>query len=404
MENIRVNYIYRDKEIQYAILGIILLPLYIKLMSQISVIISFPTIITTIVYYGGIWLLIAIYTVKNMNVLVFNTVQIGILLFTFAVFCSVMGGTGFEYIFKYDVQELITFQPTTLFFTSMYMILGISVQDFDSFTMRLHTISKIGVLFGLMIYCFGLLSGNVLHYDDMNYAYALCLMVCSLIACYTREDWIFVVIGVLCLLLAGTRGPLVCVMIAFLLKGFTGGKSIQKNLHRIILGIIFIIALYSGVLVWILQKLIGVLSSFGITELRILNYMNDGMIMDSSGRDNLSATIIDAIIKRPVLGYGVGADRMLLPKSAYCHNILLEIAVSVGVIIGAVVLIWIIYRFTKMLIHKNKSYKSIAIAFFAGIFVKLLLSSSILYSTELFIFLGMSVVATGRVKWKNPLL
>ena len=51
--------LYTDKEIQYAVLGLILLPLYIKLMSQLSMTLAFPTVVTTSLYYGTIWLCIA---------------------------------------------------------------------------------------------------------------------------------------------------------------------------------------------------------------------------------------------------------------------------------------------------------------------------------------------------------
>lgn len=404
MNNIRDDYqiSYTDKEIQYAVLGLMLLPLYIKLMSQLSAIISFPTVITTVLYYGCIWLFIVKYAVNNLKSFIFNLAQIGILLLIFSVFCCVMGNTGTEFIFRYNIQEIVTFQPTTLFFTAMYMILGISIQDYDSFSLRLHVVSKIGVIFGLLIYCFGLISGNILYYDDMNYAYALCLLVCCLLAGYTKNDLPYVVIGVLCLLLAGTRGPLICITVAFLLRSFMGEKNIQTILGRVLFCIIALVSLYSGVLTWVLEKLMGLMGGFGITQLRILDYMNNGMLLDSSGRDGFSDIIKEAIRERPVLGYGIGADRSLLPLGRYCHNIILEVLVSLGVILGSIVLLWIFYRVLKMLTSKKESYKVIAIAFLSGEIIKLFLSSTILQSELLFVFLGMSIVATGRIKWRNP--
>lgn len=402
MDSIRDNSVYKDRQMQYAIFGLILQPLYIMLMSQLSSIIPFPTTVTTMLYYGAIWICIAKYVFNNTKAFAYNTLHIGILLLFFSFSCYAVGGTGSAYIFQINFMQIVTFQPKTLFFTSMFMLLGISVRDFDSFSVRLHMISRVGVCLGFLIYFFSLLTGNKLYYDDMNYAYSLCLVVCCLIASYTKKDLPYIAVGALCLLLAGTRGPLVCITVAFLLKGFIGKKNAKVIIGRIALLIFTVVVLYSGALAWVLQKLLWLLEGFGITQLRILDYMNESMLMDSSGRNDLSQIIKSAIAKKPLLGYGIGADRTMLSAGRYCHNVVLELMVSLGVILGTAVLIWILSRFFKMLFSKNESYAVIAIAFFSGEFVKLFLSSSILYSTKLFIFLGISLAATGSFSWKSP--
>lgn len=391
----------KDREIQYAVLGMMLRPLYIKLMSQLSILAAFPTSVTTTVYYVGVWLLVGIYVCKNIRTAAVNFFQIGILTLIFSLACTIFGETGNEFVFKYTFQELVTFQPTTLFFTAMYMFFGISIQVLDRFVLRLHIISRVGVIFGGLILIFGFMTENALHYDDMNYAYALCFMVCCLISSYSREDLPFVVIGIVCLVLAGTRGPLVCVMVAFILRSLFDGGNVRKILIRLVLGTMVIIVLYGGIFEWILQMLMSLLGGFGISNLRILDYMNSGMLLDTSGRDDFTRIIIDAISERPFIGYGIGADRILLQSDRYCHNIVLEIIVSLGFVVGIAIIVWIVCRFLKMLFNQNKSYKIIAIAFFSGEIVKLFFSSSILYSSMLFIFLGISSMATGRIKWCN---
>lgn len=394
-------FIYTDKEIQYAIMGLMLLPLYIKLMSQLSLIIAFPTSITTTLYYGFIWLLIIKYVFTNVCSATFNFIQLGVLVLAFSFFCSVWGNTGSTYIFNFNFQDMIVFQPKTLFFTSMYMFFGISVRDYSSFTRRLHIISKIGVIFGVLIYILSLKSGELLHYDDMNYAYSLSFAICSLIACYMHKDIIFVISGIICLILAGTRGPLVCVIVAFLLKSFLGKKNINSIIKRVAICVLTLIFMYSGVLIWILQALINLLSGFGITQLRILDYMNNNMFFDSSGRDGFYDIIIDAIIEKPILGHGIGGDRVILSQNRYCHNIVLEILVSLGIVLGLFIIIWIIYRVFKMLNSDHDNLKVIAIAYVSGEIVKLFFSSTILQSTQIFVFLGISLVATGRIAWKR---
>ncbi len=404
MGNMETNnsFIYKDKEIQYAVMGFILLPLYIKLMSQLSTIMAFPTSVTTILYYGVIWLLIAKYVLTNLRTVTFNFVQLGILVLAFSVFCSVIGGTGSSYIFNGNFQDLIVFQPKTLFFTSMYMFFGISIQNYEGFKKRLHFISRIGVICGALIYILSLITRDLLHYDDMNYAYSLSFAVCSLIACYTRKDILYVVGGVICLLLAGTRGPLVCVIVAFLLKTVVGEKSISSIARGVAICVLALVFMYSGAFIWILQNLIRLLSGFGITQLRILDYMNNNMLFDSSGRDEFNDVIIRSIMDNPILGHGIGADRIIL-QNRYCHNIVLEILVSLGIVFGTIIIAWIAYRVIKMLKSNQEDYKTIAIAYLSGEIVKLFFSVSILQSTQIFIFLGMSLVATGKIAWRRSL-
>lgn len=394
-------FIYTDKDIQYAIMGLILLPLYIKLMLQLSLIIAFPTSITTTLYYGFIWLLIIKYVLTNFRSATFNFVQLGVLVFAFSLFCSVCGDTGSIYIFNFNLQDMIFFQPKTLFFTSMYMFFGISVQDYSSFTRRLHFISKIGVFFGALIYILSLMSGDLLHYDDMNYAYSLSFVVCILIACYTSKDMIFVISGIICLILAGTRGPLVCVIVAILLKSFLGEKNINTIMKRAAICVLALIFMYSEALIWVLQALINLLSRFGVTQLRILDYMNNNMFFDSSGRDGFYDIIIDAIIEKPILGHGIGGDRVILSQNRYCHNIVLEILVSLGIVLGMIIISWIVYRVFKMLNSDQADLKVIAIAYVSGEIVKLFFSITILQSTQIFVFLGISLVATGRIAWRR---
>ena len=237
--------LYTDKEIQYAVLGLILLPLYIKLMSQLSMTLAFPTVVTTSLYYGTIWLCIAAYIYKNPFRSVVNLLQIGIPLFLFCAICSFVGTTGSKYIFKFGVMEIATIQTTTLFFTGMFMVLGLGIQDYDSFSRRLHMVSRVCVLFGALIFLLIFMTGGSLRYDDMTYAYGLCLPICLLLAQRSKYDLPFILIGVFCLFSAGTRGPLVCVVVAYILTSFVKAQTPVRFLINLLIGVLLILSCFT---------------------------------------------------------------------------------------------------------------------------------------------------------------
>ena len=398
--------LYTDKEIQYAVLGLILLPLYIKLMSQLSMTLAFPTVVTTSLYYGTIWLCIAAYIYKNPFRSVVNLLQIGIPLFLFCAICSFVGTTGSKYIFKFGVMEIATIQTTTLFFTGMFMVLGLGIQDYDSFSRRLHMVSRVCVLFGALIFLLIFMTGGSLRYDDMTYAYGLCLPICLLLAQRSKYDLPFILIGVFCLFSAGTRGPLVCVVVAYILTSFVKAQTPVRFLINLLIGVLLILSCFTGIFIEILKSILEIISNITDQPLRILDHLNAGELSDSSGRDYIAATIRDAISHRFFMGYGIGGDRYILgytrskdpslPHSeTYCHNIALELFISLGAILGTIVLLWILYRFFKMFVSKDNNYRTIAIAFFSGQIVKLCFSSSLLNEPLLFVFLGMSIATTG---------
>lgn len=409
----RLPSLYTDQEIQYAVLGFILLPLYLQLMSQMSALVGFPTVITTMLYYGALWFCIVRYALRNLSSFLYNLLQIGIPVFLFSAICSFVGTTGSKYIFKFGVMEIATFRTTTLFFTAMFMFLGLSIQDYESFSRRLHMAARVGVILGVLIYLLTILTGKSLLYDDMVFAYGLCLPLCIIIAQRSKHDLPYILVGLFCLLFAGTRGPIVCIAVAYVLASLIKETKPVKFLMNLFIGIILLCCLLTGIFTEILKSTLEIISNVTDTPLRILDHLNAGELSDSSGRDNIAATIREAISHRFFIGYGIGGDRYILGYSrshkdpslplteTYCHNIALELFISLGVILGTIVLLWILYRFFKMFVSKEMTYRTIAIAFFAGEVVKLCFSSSILNEPLLFAFLGMSIATTG-ITWRRP--
>lgn len=377
----------RQACINWFIVGLILLPIYIKFMSILSQILSFSTTFTTYLYYGVLWLLL-LSGIKGILRQATSAVIVAVVSAAIIVFEMLVHPTSIEYIFGGDLFSFVTFQPSALIPSALFIFIGLAISDFENLGMLLHKGARIGVIGATLTYAMMLVRGIAIHYDDMSTAYGICLAVCVLVAYQERKDWMFITLGIICLVLAGTRGPILCLIAALMFKFIIFEENLRKKIWGVVLCVFAALIIYSGLgfqLLVIFEKL---LSGFGITSLRFLDYLNEGMFFDGSGREGLANILIEAIQKHPILGYGIGGDRLLLPKGFYAHNLVIEALVSFGVIGGGAFLIWVAFLSLGVLTSPRADIRKMGIGLFCGIVMKLFLSSSFIISREFFLFLG----------------
>ncbi len=380
--------------INWFIDGVLLLPIYMRFMYVLAELFAFPTTVTTYAYYGFLWCLLllsmpAIWKKITGKVLAAVVCLIGLSLLEMLIHPSSV-----EYMVSGGWFEYITFQSTSLLFSSVFIFVGMAASDFVQLRAVLRVAARLGIVSGACAYLLMLLQGMPLHYDDMSVAYAIGACLCLLVACWEKHDGIFCIFGGISLLIAGTRGPILCVLIAVLFKWIIFEKSIRGKVGGAVLCTAALIVVYSGLGIWLLQVLNDALSNFGISNLRLMDYINQGMLLDGSGRGDLATTLLAAIAEKPILGYGIGGDRSLLPDGYFAHNIVIEALVSLGLIGGSVFIIWVLVLFKRVLTSSDQSLKQIGIGLFCGIVIKLMLSSSAINSKEFFIFIGVCIAAS----------
>lgn len=367
--------------------GLLLLPIYVLFINTVSKIVPIDTTIPVSIYYGVLWfwLLTSFMDFERSSVFRFFGIYFVILLL--ALFSWLFNRASVDYLCGTDFTSHITFQPQTLLASALYILIGIRVMDYDILFRVLHSASRVGIVLAFLIYAHSVITGSPIHYDDMNYAYALSMLVCILIATMSKNDIYFILPGILCLLIAGTRGPIVCVFAAFILKEIFLEKNANKLVIKVLLFIVLLILLLNGLFGWIVKQIEVILTSFGLNRLRLVEYMESGMLFNSSGRGDYADIIRAAIWKHPIIGYGFGGDRSFLYGS-YSHNLFLEIMISVGVIAGTVISAWLLWKTLMALRSRNRSYQMIVMAFLCGAVLKLMFSSSFIISKEFFIFVG----------------
>lgn len=133
----------------------------------------------------------------------------------------------------------------------------------------------------------------------------------------------------------------------------------------------------------LLALLISILKSHNINSRSIETLLN-GSFSDSNGRELIWKTVIEAIRKGGLFGYGLFGDRPFVAPihvAGYSHNLFLELLVSFG-IVGAFVIVCIIVDAVKMIIFcKDEDWRIIYVILFTCS-CKLMLSLSLWYAWE----------------------
>lgn len=371
------------------IAGFLFQPVYFFLLGTLSRAFSFPTAAFTYIYYGGLWLLLLlsierIYKSLSMQMLTVTMFVVLGCCLQLLIFPKNKG-----YIVGLDVMSVMSFQPSSLITALPFLLIGIAVADTDRLMEILHTTGRIGVIGGVLAYGIAIAMGWDLEYDDMSNAYGICMMLCVLVANQKKGDLIFILLGIIALVLAGTRGPILCTGVAIILKMVWMERDSGKRILKLLIGAAALLFLSFGGLRWLLEMVAAGFASLGVEELRLVDYMNADMLTDSSGRDYINTVTVETIWKHPLLGIGAGGDRLVLPQGMYAHNLFLEMWLSFGIVVGSAILAWMLYMLCKAMFAKNPSLRMIALILISGVFVKLMLSSSYLNSKELFVLLGI---------------
>lgn len=189
------------------------------------------------------------------------------------------------------------------------------------------------------------------------------------------------------LLTCGTRGAVLC-LFSFIVLFVLLQKPIRKNIAMYI-AMLFVMILILRFYREILLGMRVLAREIGMSE-RIINKLLSGSFFVSSGRNTLRSTVVNGIFENPVLGYGIAGDRALI--GIYVHNLLLEMLVSFGVILGAMLFVSLVillvmgYRRAS-----SKQAQKLILLLFCTVIIKLFMSSTYLEEELFFLLLGICV-------------
>ena len=198
----------------------------------------------------------------------------------------------------------------------------------------------------------------------------------------------------------GTRGAALLYLL-FIATVIIIGKGFKKGAVRAILiggvfGGFLASSLYEDSLRWLESQA----SRLGLS-IRIFERLMGGEITESAGRDRIREQLLEAIQKRPLTGSGLYSDRVLL-GGGYSHNIVLELWIDFGIILGTLLLAaMILVLFRGYIKAANKNEKGMILSLIFTSLFKLIFSGSYLNESFLFLAFGLSVGIVYAAKQKR---
>lgn len=261
-----------------------------------------------------------------------------------------------------------------------------SIEDVEQNLLKISWIIVIMMIY--FVFCF--VMGRTVMFDyNMALAYALLLPAITL---YKHKKWYSIISSVfllLCMLVFGSRGPLV-VAVLYIIYDLV---QVRKS-NVIILMFIF------AILILALPMLETVLEDFGISS-RTLSFLLSGNIAASEGRDDIYNQVYRLIQDNLLIGVGIFGDRVHLDE--LCHNIILEIIVNYGIVFGIPIIIFISVYLLKIYLTLDKTNKNRFMKYFIALIVPLFFSDSYLISIYFGLFWGLVfVIKDTRTKIEKP--
>lgn len=280
-----------------------------------------------------------------------------------------------------------------------------SINNYTIFKNYLYGFSVLALVFegGKIVLGMGLQTSETALYSQQTGYTALNISVICIMTWMDKRSWksaIASVTGIGLLLISGARGPLLAlglyIFCQLVKEVYRRGKE-KKVFVTTTVGTVVVLFILLNI-----RKIALLLQPFFL-ELnlspRILYRIADGNMFEDSSRIQLIYYGIKSIVENPVLGVGVLQDRFMIRNAMepygqaigwYPHNIVLEILMQFGIVMG----LFLLFRLVLM-IGRNLKYaqgderKNLVLAFCGIGLFPLFISSSYIEWIEFYVLLGL---------------
>lgn len=386
--------IYNDKRISFAIVLQFCMLITNYTFKQVFKITT-PSVRAMV---SGIFMaLVGIYFISIIKV-VFNRagntfIKSYLISFIIISFNMLFFPSNFQYLLEISFYLLLICMPIFIYYTA--------IDDKSILLEMLIKSSYYQMMLGIVFFI--ATDFSVIRYD-MVFSYLILVPVEILLYKIYRDfnfiDVLLVFAGIMMIIIMGSRGPLLSLVLYWIfltIKHIRNSKNVVRHFIRSSLFIaVIIIVLMNFDLMIVKLDLVLKNMGFGSRTLRIFLSSSADF---SSGRINIYSFIVECIKERPLLGYGLAGDRVLL-GGTYPHNFFLEVLVQFGVIIGGLIIILFIYFCIKgMFNNKDEAETDLALLFFGIGFIQLLVSGSYLTSGNFWLFMSICMNSTNTIRY-----
>lgn len=256
--------------------------------------------------------------------------------------------------------------------------------------------SVLGIIavFAYQLYC--LILDRELHTDNMNTAYIILPSVMYVIYWFfnhaKKSSFIWVLLGCILLIIFGTRGPLLIVVVYIFVEFYTKvirhSRKQNKIIFYVFITLFAFVFFFTNIVSYFASLLGSLFSSLGFSD-RIFSFLAEGNISFSNGRDVLYTNALKHISEHFIIGTGVFSDRVVLGN--YVHNMVLELWIDFGVFIGTALFCWIVFIPIRALRRSREKERHFLLMLVCMVFLKLMLSGSYIEEPFLYFLLGYSL-------------
>jgi len=355
---------------------------YVRLISKLIVGLFFLRSIFDI-YYKKYKLIIFLYiffaTVFLLNILFFpqNIKEIKLILFDFFIMCL----------------------PCFIFSLSI-----------DNYEVLFNTLKKhVRVIFMVGIFMSYLIIFRNLNIGRNNYSMSLSyyLLIPSLIylyqflKSYSLSSLLFFMISTAGIILTGARGPIFCIAVYVIVYIFNNLRGYNSRTNLIFyITAIFLLSIAIMFFNDIIEVISRILSYFNIYSRTITLLLNDSLNL--SGRDRFYTGALQLIKDYPLTGIGIAGDRVHL--QGFVHNVFLELILDYGIIFGLLISIILICIFVKSIVSVDRETSNFNMIFLCLGVVPLMFSSSYLFNTWFWIYLGLILKTIFKFKGESSFI
>lgn len=298
---------------------------------------------------------------------------------------------------EYRVSEYLSGNlfDTLIRFAPLYF-LGICIRDEET-VKKMHTVSIVSIFINVL---FIIVASPFLNEetDQMSFSYYILPHIC-LALFYAAKDKKMIDVaaafaGFICIIVFGTRGPLLALALIFLFY-FLFYKKYKHRIVGRILALVIIVGFYFLAL-WFLFFYGASLSKLVLRTNIINNLSIEGFFFDN-GRFDIAESVWKRLVMDPFAIRGLAADRVLTNSYGevfhYSHNLFLELLYSFGAIGGGLAIFNCVFVYIRGIVKcGNRAVKGVILTLLASTgFFKLMISSSFLLEPSFFLLIGICV-------------
>jgi len=285
---------------------------------------------------------------------------------------------------EFHVKFILTVMP----YIFIGFVLDIKREYFKKY---ISLFTKIACIAGASQILFSIIkNGGYTH--DMTSAYSLLpSAIFSIYFLFTRRRVIDILVFLAMtveLLFFGVRWPIALYGFSFVILMLYFSKNVKFKVLLTIFSLSTVLIFISGLYSDILTNISNFFIEIGITNSVIERILN-GTLTEQNGRDVIYNTMMELVKDKPIIGYGLFFDRTVF--GAYAHNIIIELWINFGFLLGSLFIIATMFNTIKI-INTNMKNDFVFVFIIMVIIMslgQLLISGSYLENTYFFLLIGL---------------